>query len=297
VITLRNVTKRYYTLIAVNDVSLTIPQGEVLGVLGPNGAGKTTLFRLIAGFINPDEGIIAPQQGLWPTLGYKPEQLLFPAKMRVRSYLEMVAQLANIPARQIRERVGESIARVRLEGAVQKRIGECSKGMRQRLALAQSLIGRPALLLLDEPTNGLDPEGQDDICRVIEELHAAGQTVVLSSHQLHEVTRVCTELVILKQGRVHFSSNMEAALTLRPHVVIRSDSDLSDVSTILTSLHPRITVRDNEVSLEDEAIQLRRHVLSVLVGTGHDVTRVEQKRATLEEIYAETVQWHNESSR
>jgi ABC-2 type transport system ATP-binding protein len=169
--------------------------------------------------------------------------------------------------------------------------------MRQRLALAQSLIGRPALLLLDEPTNGLDPEGQDDICRVIEELHAAGQTVVLSSHQLHEVTRVCTELVILKQGRVHFSSNMEAALTLRPHVVIRSDSDLSDVSTILTSLHPRITVRDNEVSLEDEAIQLRRHVLSVLVGTGHDVTRVEQKRATLEEIYAETVQWHNESSR
>lgn len=296
-ITLSNVTKRYYTLVAVDDINLTIPRGEVLGVLGPNGAGKTTLFRLIAGFLNPDRGEITPQNGVWPTLGYKPEQLLFPARMRVRPYLEMVANLANIPRAQVRERVSESLARVRLEGAAQKNIGDCSKGMRQRLALAQALLGRPSLLLLDEPTNGLDPEGQDDICRVIEELRADGQTVVLSSHQLHEVTRVCTELVILKQGRVHFRSSMEAALTLRPHVVIRSDSDLSDVSAILTSLHPQITVYDNQVSLEDEAIQLRRHVLSVLVGAGHDVVGVEQKRATLEEIYAEAVQWHNVSSR
>lgn len=296
-ITLSHVTKRYYTLVAVDDISLTIPRGEVLGVLGPNGAGKTTLFRLIAGFLNPDQGEIAPQNGLWPTLGYKPEQLLFPAKMRVRPYLEMIASLANIPSAEIRERVNESLSRVRLEGAAQKKIGECSKGMRQRLALAQALLGRPSLLLLDEPTNGLDPEGQDDICRVIEELHAGGQTIVLSSHQLHEVTRVCTELVILKQGRIHFTSSMDAALTLRPHVIIRSDSDLSDVSTILTALHPRITVRDNEVSLEDEAIPLRRHVLSVLVSAGHDVVGIEQKRATLEEIYAEAVQWHNVSSR
>jgi ABC-2 type transport system ATP-binding protein len=296
VITLSNVTKRYYSLVAIDDISLTIPRGAVLGVLGPNGAGKTTLFKLIAGFLNPDLGEIAPQNGLWPTLGYKPEQLLFPTKMRVRGYLDMVANLANIPAAQIQERVTESLARVRLEGAAHKKIGDCSKGMRQRLALAQALLGRPSLLLLDEPTNGLDPEGQDDICRVIERLHADGQTIVLSSHQLHEVTRVCTELVILKQGRVHFSSNMEAALTLRPHVIIRSDSDLSDVSTILTSLHPLITVHDNEIALEEDAIRLRRHVLSVLVGAGHDVVGIEQKRATLEEIYAEIVQWHNVSS-
>ncbi len=297
VITLSNVTKRYYQLVAVDDINLTIPRGEVLGVLGPNGAGKTTLFRLIAGFLNPDRGEITPHNGVWPTLGYKPEQLLFPTRMRVRAYLEMFASLANIQRAQIPERVTESLARVRLEGAAQKKIGDCSKGMRQRLALAQTLLGRPSLLLLDEPTNGLDPEGQDVICRVIEELHAGGQTIVLSSHQLHEVTRVCTELVILKQGRVHFASSMEAALTLRPHVVIRSDSDLSDVSTILSSLHPHITVYDNQVSLEEEAIQLRRNVLSVLVGAGHDVVGIEQKRATLEEIYAEAVQWHNVSSR
>lgn len=295
-IELQHVTKRYYTLVAVNDVSLAIPQGEVLGVLGPNGAGKTTLFKLIAGFLNPDAGRIEPSNGLWPTIGYKPERLLFPNQMRVRAYLRMVASLANVPRTQIAQRVGESLARVRLEGAAQKTIGDCSKGMRQRLALAQSLLGNPSLLLLDEPTNGLDPEGQDDICRVIEELRADGHTIVLSSHQLQEVTRICTELIILKQGRIQFTSNIEAALSLRPHITIRSDRSLAEIAPTLMSLHPQITVHDNEIILEDEAIGLRRHVLSLLVGTGYDVVSVEQKRATLEEIYAEIVQWHNVSS-
>lgn len=295
-IELQHVTKRYYTLVAVNDVSLIVPRGEVLGVLGPNGAGKTTLFKLIAGFLNPDAGRIEPSNGLWPTIGYKPERLLFPNQMRVQAYLRMVAGLANVPGAQIADSVGESLARVRLEGAAQKKIGDCSKGMRQRLALAQSLLGNPSLLLLDEPTNGLDPEGQDDICRVIEELRAGGHTIVLSSHQLQEVTRVCTELVILKKGRIQFTSNIESALALRPHITIRSDRSLTEIAPTLMSLHPQITVHDSEIILEAEAIGLRRHVLSLLVGTGYDVVRVEQKRATLEEIYAEIVQWHNVSS-
>jgi ABC-2 type transport system ATP-binding protein len=297
VIELHNVTKRYYALVAVDAVNLTIPRGEVLGVLGPNGAGKTTLFRLIAGFLNPDKGRIEPENGIWPTLGYKPERLLFPNRMRVRSYLHMMANLANLPGRRISEKVSETLGRVHLEGAAQKRIGDCSKGMRQRLALAQALLGSPSLLLLDEPTNGLDPEGQDDICRVIEELHTGGHTVVLSSHQLQEVTRICTELIILKQGQIQFAGNVEQALSLRPHITIRTVGSLDDIRSTLTALHPRIVVAGNEIVLEDEAIGLRRHVLSLLVGTGHDVVRVEQKRATLEEIYAETVQWHNVSSR
>ncbi len=294
-IELYNVTKRYYTLVAVDNVSLRIPEGEVLGVLGPNGAGKTTLFRLIAGFIYPDQGQVKPLGGVWPTLGYKPERLLFPNRMRVRAYLEMVAHLANIPRQAVKGQVAESLARVHLQGAAQKRIGDCSKGMRQRLALAQALLGEPALLLLDEPTNGLDPEGQDDICLIIEELRKRGHTVVLSSHQLPEVTRVCTELIILKQGQVHFTGNVEKALALRPHITIRTEGSLDNIRPALSGLHPQIVVTENDVILEGEAIALRRHVLSLLVGTGHDVVRVEQKRATLEEIYAETVQWHNAS--
>jgi len=294
-IRLEEVTKRYYSLVAVDHVSFTIPRGEVVGILGPNGAGKTTLLKLIAGFLNPDEGTIRPQGGAWPAIGYKPERLLFPNQLRVRAYLQMVARLSDLPAAQIDDAVAHSLAQVKLTAAAAKRIGNCSKGMRQRLSLAQSLLGRPPLVLLDEPSNGLDPEGQADICRLIEQLRAAGQTVLMSSHQLPEVTRVCTHLIILNQGRIHFRSSMEQALALRPYVTIHSDRDLSPLTTVLGALHPQVEVDGNAVTLVDDAIGMRRHVLSVLVGTGYDVVRVEQKRATLEEIYAEAVQWHEES--
>jgi ABC-2 type transport system ATP-binding protein len=182
-----------------------------------------------------------------------------------------------------------------LTEAAGKKIGECSKGMRQRLALAQSLLGSPPLLLIDEPSNGLDPEGQADICHLIEQLRAAGQTVIMSSHQLPEVTRVCTHLIILKQGRIHYQSSMEQALALRPYVTIHSDRDLTPLTAVLGALHPQIEVDGEAVTLIDGAVKLRRHVLSVLVGTGYDVVRVEQKRATLDEIYAEAMQWQDES--
>ena len=292
-IRLRNVTKRYYTLVAVDDATFTIPQGEVVGVLGPNGAGKTTLFKLIAGFLSPDEGAVECIQEEWPAMGFKPERLLFPNQMRVKRYLKMVANLSNVPRRRTEAAVMESLAWVGLAEAAGKRIKECSKGMRQRLALAQSFIGHPPLLLLDEPTNGLDPEGQSDICDMIQAWQAAGHTIVLSSHQLPEVTRVCTYLVILKQGRIHFQGAMSEALALRPHVTIQVEGDLARIKPLLTSLHAQIEVKDSAVILNEGAIRLRRHVLSLLVGTGFDVLRVEQKRRTLEEIYAEAVRWHN----
>lgn len=294
-IRLDDVTKRYYSLVAVDHVSFTIPRGEVVGILGPNGAGKTTLLKLIAGFLTPDEGAIRPRGGAWPAMGYKPERLLFPNKMRVRSYLRMVARLSDLPGDQIADAVEFRLAQVKLTEAAGKRIADCSKGMRQRLALAQSLLGHPPLLLVDEPSNGLDPEGQADICRLIEQLHAAGRTVLMSSHQLQEVTRVCTYLIILKQGRIHYQSSMAQALALRPYVTIHSDRDLSPLTTVLAALHPQIEINGNSVTLADDAIGMRRHVLSVLVGTGYDVVRVEQKRATLDEIYAEAVAWHDES--
>lgn len=294
-ITLENVTKRYYSLVAVDHVSFTIPRGQVLGLLGPNGAGKTTLLKLIAGFLNPDEGKIEPSARGWPAIGYKPERLLFPNKMRLREYATMIARLSNLRGASVSATVDEALAQVKLSDVAQKRIGDCSKGMRQRLALAQSLIGRPPLLLIDEPSNGLDPEGQADIRNILRRLQAAGWTILMSSHQLAEVTQVCTHLVILKQGRIHYRGTMKEALALRPHVTIEVDRDLRPVADLLTSLHADVQVKEKNVILNKEAIRLRRHVLSLLVGTGYDIMRVAQKRTTLEEIYAEAVQWHNAS--
>lgn len=286
-IELTNVTKRFDTLTAVNNLSLTIPQGEVLGVLGPNGAGKTTLFKLIAGFLAPDAGRIRPSGPEWPTIGYKPERLLYPNHLRVRQYLELVASLSNLSGPEAKRRVDESLERVNLSHGADKKINDCSKGMRQRLGLAQTLIGSPSLLLLDEPSNGLDPEGQAEICRQIQELHHQGKTIVLASHQLAEVTQICTSLLILNNGTIHYQNKMEGALSERPFATIRVDKAINSMAPLLTSLHPEIEINDNEIILNKEAMRLRRQILSILISAGYDIIKVEQNRVTLAEIYAE----------
>jgi ABC-2 type transport system ATP-binding protein len=290
VITLDNVTKQYYSLTALDNVSFTIPRGEVVGLLGPNGAGKTTLIKLLAGLIAPTRGHLRPVQAGWPVIGLKPERLLFPNHLRVSQYLEMVAGMCGVPAADTERVVIESLARVNLLNAANKRIKHTSKGMRQRLGLAQAMIGNPPLLLLDEPSNGLDPDGQQEMARYIRELHAVGKTIVMSSHQLQEVTQVCTYLVILHNGRIRYQNRMAAALALRPFVRIRSDRPLAQIETLLRGLHPDIEVEGDTAVLRNEAMRLRRHVLTLLLNMDYDVVRVEQKRITLAEIYAEAVQ-------
>ena len=288
----KQVTKNYYKLTALRDVSLTIPRGEVLGLLGPNGAGKTTLIKLIAGIITPTRGEIALANGraTWPSIGYKPERLVFPNHLAVSQYLEMVAGLSNVGRAQTDTVVLESLARVNLLAAANKQIKTLSKGMRQRLGLAQALIGDPDLLLPDEPSSGLDPEGQEEIQTYIEELRGAGKTILMSTHQLHEVTRVCTYLVILKDGEVLYRNPMAEALTLQPHVAIQVDRPLDAARPLLAQVHPDIAIEGNEVVLRNESIAMRRQILSVLINQGYDIVRVEQRRVTLAELYAEAVQ-------
>ncbi len=286
------VTKNYYSLTALRDVTLTIPQGEVLGLLGPNGAGKTTLIKLIAGIITPTRGRLYATTGgpNWPTIGYKPERLVFPGNLVVSQYLEMIAGLCNIVRAQADTVVLESLARVNLLAAANKQIKTLSKGMRQRLGLAQALIGDPDLLLLDEPSSGLDPEGQEEMQSYIEELRAAGKTILMSTHQLQEVTRTCTYLIILKDGQVLYQNHMSDALTLQPHVAIQVDRPLDAARPLLAMVHPDISLEGNEVVLRNESIAMRRQILSVLINQGYDIVKVEQRRVTLAEIYAEAVQ-------
>lgn len=286
------VTKRYYTLTALQNVSMSIPQREVVGLLGPNGAGKTTLIKLIAGIIMPTQGEMRAtgDDSGWPSIGYKPERLVFPGNLLTSQYLEMIAGLCNIPRPLVDNAVLESLARVNLLSAANKQIKTLSKGMRQRLGLAQALIGDPDLLLLDEPSSGLDPEGQEEMQNYIEELRAAGKTILMSTHQLAEVTRVCTYLIILKDGQVLYQNPMAQALTLRPHVAIQVDRDLAAARPLLTMVHPDVVAEGNEVVLRDEAIAMRRQILSMLINQGYDIVKVEQRRVTLAEIYAEAVQ-------
>lgn len=285
-----NVTKTYYTVTALDGVSLKVPAGEVLGILGPNGAGKSTLMKLIAGFIMPTRGTVRPISGGWPRIGYKPERLLFPNHLTVTQYLELVAGSSNVPSREVERTIYDSLARVNLLESAGRKIGHLSKGMRQRLGLAQATLGDPALLLLDEPSNGLDPEGQVEIGRYIQDIHASGKTILINSHHLHEVTQVATELIVLNHGRVHYRNRMADALALQPSVRIHCDRALDEISALLQSLSPNLSVEGSTVILRDDAMRLRRHVLTLVLSMGYDVLRVEQQRTTLAEIYAEAVQ-------
>ncbi|HRQ41057.1 MAG TPA: ABC transporter ATP-binding protein [Chloroflexota bacterium] len=290
-ISIQNVTKQFYQFKAIDNVSFTIPRGEVVGLLGPNGAGKTTLFKLIAGILQPDKGKIYPHAGEWPAIGYKTDRLLFPNHLRVKQYLRIVTELSKVPHSQTDRVLTEALARVDLMAAANKKIGACSKGMRQRLGLAQALIGDPPLLLLDEPSNGLDPAGQDEMYRRIQELHAAGKTILLSSHQLPEVTQVCTHLIILNRGQIHYQSSMVDALTVSPYALIETDRPITSPLLLaeLHALHPGIQVEGSRVYLRDAAMRLRRDILAMVLRAGYDVLHVEQKHITLAEIYAEAV--------
>ena len=222
-------------------------------------------------------------------IGYKPERLLFPNNLKVSQYLDLIAGVSNVPSSERERVIMESLARVNMLDTANKRIGHISKGMRQRLGLAQALIGDPPLLLLDEPSNGLDPEGQIEIGRYIRELHQMGKTIVMSSHQLHEVTQICTYLVILNEGQIHYENSMASALALRPFVKIRVDRELEDAADLLLSLHPDLAVEGDTIILKNTAMRMRRQILTLLLNMDFDVLRVEQKRVTLSEIYAETV--------
>ncbi len=289
-IKITNVTKQFYSLTAIDNLSLRLPQGEVLGILGPNGAGKTTLLKLIAGILHPTSGSIQPISGNWPRIGYKPERLLFPNHLTITRYLELVALVSNVPTNRVARSIRHSLQQTGLETMAHRKIKECSKGMRQRLAMAQALIGNPDLLLLDEPSSGLDPHGQAEINQLIRNLHQSGKTILISSHRLREITEVCTYLVILNHGRILYENSMASALAARAQTIIETDKDLSPIQDALLTLHEDIQIDGNKLYLRNEAMRLRRQALVMLLHAGYDVTHVEQRRKTLAEIYAEAVQ-------
>ncbi len=288
-IEIHRLTKRFYTVVALNQVSLSIQRGEVLGILGPNGAGKTTLFKVIAGLLNPDAGSVKPTTGGWPVMAYKPDRLIFPNELRVEQYLTTLAGLCNLAARQTRRVVAENLERVGLSDSAEKPIKELSKGMRQRLGLAQILLGNPELLLLDEPSNGLDPSGQLEVQALIHSLQAEGRTIVLSSHQLGEVTAVCHEIVIVNHGEIRYQDTIEHALALRPTITIEVDKPLDPLQEQLISLHPQIQIDGATLELPEDAIQVRREVLLLLLETGYDIHFLNQMRTSLSDIYARVV--------
>jgi ABC-2 type transport system ATP-binding protein len=204
-----HLTKRFGKVQAVTDVSFEVTRGEVVGFLGPNGAGKTTTLRMLAGVFPPSTGRAAigghdvVHDGLAARrhVGYFPERIALYGEMTVRAYLRYVAALKDVPARERAADVAAVMGACDLDGVEGRRVDTLSKGYRQRVGIAQALLGGPGALLLDEPTAGLDPEQVAEMRTLIRGL-AAERAILLSSHDLAEVELTCDRVVILGDGRV-----------------------------------------------------------------------------------------------
>jgi ABC-2 type transport system ATP-binding protein len=207
-IIVKNVTKTFGKQIALNSVSFNVPKGQVVGFLGPNGAGKSTMMKIITGFIQPTEGsafvngipISSLDKDFRNHIGYMPENNPLYTDMFVKEYLSFVAKVYGL-GRIGGKRVKELIDLTGIGYEQNKKIGELSRGYRQRVGLAQALLNRPSVLVLDEPTSGLDPNQIVEIRRIIADV-GREKTVLLSTHIMQEVEAICSHVIILNKGQI-----------------------------------------------------------------------------------------------
>src|SRR2546421_6104125 len=209
VVTVQNLRKRYRRRDpwAVDGVTFDLQAGQAFGLLGPNGAGKTSVVKMIAGLLRPDTGTVSlfgsdPGNAVArKDLGFAPEDPDFPKFLRASEVLDYFASLLGLDQEERRRRIPETLAFAGLD-AERRQIRQYSKGMKQRLGIAQAILGRPKLLILDEPTADLDPIGRRDVRALIERLKASGVAILLNSHLLSEVELVCDTVAILARGSV-----------------------------------------------------------------------------------------------
>ncbi|MBI3268096.1 MAG: ATP-binding cassette domain-containing protein [Planctomycetes bacterium] len=215
-IAVEHLVKRFAGVTAVNDISFTVEKGEILGFLGPNGAGKTTTMRVLACFFPPSSGrvsvggldVIHHSMDVRRIVGYMPESVPLYPDMRVDEYLRYRARLKGVTWKDQKRRIDEVLSRCDLHDVRRRIVGQLSKGFRQRVGLAESMVNDPALLILDEPTIGLDPNQIRHVRDVVKDL-GHDHTVILSTHILPEVEMTCSRVVVIHRGRIAAADSME----------------------------------------------------------------------------------------
>lgn len=294
----KGLTKHYGDFVAVDKLDLTIYQGEVFGLLGPNGSGKTTTILMLLGLTEPTTGTVRVL-GFDPArqplsvkarVGYMPDEVGFYDGLTARENLAYIARLNGLPRRQIQGRIDDALAQVRLSDVADKRVGAFSRGMRQRLGVADVLIKQPQLIIMDEPTQGLDPQAAEDFLEIIRNLKNQGITVMLSSHLLPQVQAVCDRVGLFYKGRMVLEGTVpELARQVlggayRIHLETDGPAALEDC---LRGLSGVVNVNRANGRIEVEAKQdLRAEAARAVVESGGRLLSLDVEAPGLDEIYA-----------
>jgi len=301
-IQVNGLTKDYGARRALHSITFDAKQGEIVGFLGPNGAGKTTTMRILTGYMPPTDGtvtvagydVVEESMEVRRRVGYLPETVPLYTDMTALEYLKFMADLRHIPDSE--DRAYETLESVNLKERANSYIGTFSKGMRQRVGLAQALIHRPEVLILDEPTIGLDPNQVVEIREVIREI-GKDRTVLFSTHILSEAQQICDRVLIINKGKIvaeDTPENLQSRLVGSQRVVLRVRGDADGLDTTIKKVKGTRSIsvtQDETVEFEFSSGQdVRPQVAKAVIQAGYELIEMRPVGMSLEEIFLELTQ-------
>lgn len=311
-IEVKNLVKKYGEHLAVDGLSFTVEKGQIYGFLGPNGAGKSTTMNIMTGYLGATEGeviinghdILKEPELAKKSIGYLPEIPPLYTDMTVTEYLKFVAELKKIKKAEIMEAVGEVIELVGLIDVEHRLIKNLSKGYRQRVGLAQAIIGFPEIIILDEPMVGLDPIQIIEIRELIRKL-AKEHTVILSSHILAEVQEMCDHIMIISKGKLVASDtpeNLEKLMGTTEKITVEAEGEREEIDGVLESLGEDVTWTMNlnaegvwVIEIETKAGDMRKEIARAFAGAGCPLLTLKKETVSLEDVFLELTEKEPES--
>lgn len=291
----KGLRKVFGSKVAVQDLTLTVEQGEVFGFLGPNGAGKTTSVKMLLNLITPSSGRgylfgqPLSDASVRSKVGFLPEHFRFHDWLTAQEFLALHADLYHIPRPEAHKRISELLELVSLIPHREKRLREFSKGMLQRIGLAQALLNRPGLVILDEPTSGLDPVGRRLVRDIIRDLRTQGTTVFLNSHLLSEVEITCDRVAFIKHGEVVRISPLKGLVEGELSVEIRARNLTPQIVAELDRWSGNVRQDGEQLSLTLESEATLPLINRFLVEQGVDVYALKPEHISLEDLFIQIV--------
>ena len=311
-IEVKNVTKKYGRFIAIDDISFTINDGEIVGLLGPNGAGKSTTMNMLTGFIEQTEGdiivdgynMLKKPKKAKKEIGYMPEGVPLYSDLTVKEFITYMAEIKNVNKKERKEKIEKIIENTGLKDVQNKLTKNLSRGYKQRVSLAGALVGEPKILILDEPTVGLDPKQITEIRSLIKELGKT-HTVILSSHILSEVSQICNKVIIINKGKivaVDTPENLENKVSNNnaTYVTVEdTENKMDSMKDKIKEIKAIKLIKENEDGTKDYELQAEKDVdLRKIIFkefAKENITIFEMKKAdtTLEDAFMKLIEGGN----